>query len=69
MHVPFFHGCPKFPFRFTLRNGFRRIKAGEVVADDLVKFVPLDALSTFIPTDDPSLRAEHENCIVFHALD
>ena len=63
------HGRPEFLFGLTLRNGFRRIEAGKVLADDLVSLVALDALRAFVPADDVPLGAKHEDRTILYTLD
>ena len=46
-----------------------RIEAREVLADNFVGAIPLDALRTNVPRRDMSARIEHEDRVVAHALD
>ena len=47
----------------------RRIEGREVLADDLVGGVALDALGAGVPGRDVAVRIEHEDRVVLHALD
>ena len=45
-------------------DGLLRVEAGEVLADDLVGLVPLDALGPGVPRGDVALRVEQEDGVV-----
>src|SRR5919108_451204 len=51
-----------------LRTIFRAIHAREMLADDLIRLIALQALGPGIPTHDVSRRIEHENGLVLHPL-
>src|SRR5207245_5544997 len=68
---------PAFAFEWTsLRSNFRCVRwlasfhilrcveAGEVLANDFVRLVALDALSPRIPTGNASLRVQHQNRVI-----
>ncbi len=58
-----------FQLHLALARVLRRIEVGEVLPDDLVGAVPLDALRAHVPGAHPTVRIEHENGIVLDALD
>jgi hypothetical protein len=69
IYVSLLYCCLEFLFRLTLRNGFRRIEAREVLADDFVNLVAFDAISAFISTNDLPLRVQHEDRIILLTFD
>src|SRR5262249_21204303 len=50
-------------------NVFYRVKAREVMPDDLGGAIALDALRTYVPARHHTARVEHEDRVVLHALD
>ncbi len=46
---------------------FRRVEAGEVLADDLLRLIPLDLLGTVIPARHATAGVEHENGVIAYA--
>ena len=48
--------------------GLLRIKAGEMLADDFLRFVTLDLFRAGVPTRDVAIRVEHEDGVVLNAL-
>src|SRR5207244_9478246 len=54
---------------FATLNVFGGIKSREVLADDLVRRVPLDPLRSLVPARNVSLGIQHEDRIVFHTGD
>src|SRR5690349_7147551 len=49
-------------------DGFRRVELREVLSDDLVGPIALDAFSTGIPGQDVAIDVEHEDRVVLHPL-
>ena len=68
LDLPCGHRHLQFVLGPLLRPVFRAIHAREMLADDLIRFVPLHALGPGMPTDDVSRRIEHENGLVLHPL-
>jgi hypothetical protein len=48
---------------------FGRIKLGEMLADDFLRAVALDALGAGVPGRYPTARIEHEDRVVLDAFD
>jgi hypothetical protein len=63
------HRHLQFVFWPMLRTIFRAIHAREMLADDLIRSIALQAFGPGIPTHDVSRRIEHENGLVLHPLD
>ena len=51
------------------RERFGRIEAREMLADDLVSLVPLEALGARVPRENEPLRVKHEDRVVPNAFD
>src|SRR5262249_6687601 len=68
--IPAF-GCRQLhlSLRLASLNNFGRVKAGEVLADDLVGLVALNALRSGVPTDHPPFGVQHEDGVVWRASD
>src|SRR5260370_44649 len=49
------------------RRGFRRVEAGEVLADDLLGRVALDLLGAGVPGEDAALRVEPDDGVILDA--
>ncbi len=60
---------PQFLLGPAPLDGLLGVEAGEVLADDLLGPVALDALRPAVPGGDPALRVEHEDGVVLDALD
>src|SRR6185437_14170154 len=48
---------------------FRRVEDREVLSDDLVFGITFDSLRALVPSDDVAPRVEHEDRVIFDALD
>src|SRR5262245_42503047 len=55
--------------RFTLLNVLPRIEPGEMVSDDFVLTVALQAVRSRIPARNTPARIQHENGVVEDTLD
>ena len=55
--------------RLTTFYIVRWVEAGEVLADDLLSLVALDALGPRIPTGNASFRIQHQNRVIRYFRD
>src|SRR2546423_1433959 len=55
-------------FVLPRRNVVRRIKAGKVFADDFLRCVAFDFLSACVPRHHNTVRIEHVDGVLFHAI-
>jgi hypothetical protein len=62
-------GDLQFLLRNTLLDPLLRIEAREVLAEDLVLTIALEALRSGVPADDSPVGIEHENRVVDDAFD
>src|SRR6185436_13736361 len=54
---------------FASRDVFAGVKTREMLAQDLVDAVTLEALGSAVPRCDAAVAVEHENGVIFHAFD
>src|SRR5262245_12809626 len=67
---PAIGGGPFEPFlRFAALKIFAVIKTGEVLANDLVRPIPLNLFRTQVPADDDTIGIQHEDGIVTDGFD
>ena len=57
-------GDPQFRVGMARGNGFRQIKAGEMLPDDFIRLVAFNAFRTGIPTDHHSAGVKHQQRMV-----
>src|SRR5256886_10299135 len=58
----------EFVLRIVTVDGFLRIKAGEMMTDDFLRFVTLDLFRAGVPARNLAIRVEHEDGVVLNAF-
>src|SRR2546430_1982663 len=67
--APFGTGDFEIVLRLTILLVLGRIEEREMLADDLVRPVALDALRAVVPAGHIAVRIEHEDGVILHAVD